>query len=43
MKHTLAHTAASDLEAAIALETEATIRGITDPETKLRIAEFSKR
>ena len=42
MKRTLASTAANDLNAAMALETEATIRGFLDPETKLRIKRFSQ-
>ena len=43
MKHALARTAATDLEAAMALETDATVRGFMDPETKLRIDQFSRR
>lgn len=43
MKRTLARTAASDLAAAMQLETEATVRGFLDPETAQRIAEFSAR
>ncbi len=40
MKRTLARTACTDLEAAIKLETEATVRGFLDPETIERIKEF---
>ena len=42
MKQTLARTATSDLVAAMALETDATVRGFLDPGTKLRIASFSQ-
>ena len=41
MKRTLARTACTDIEAAIKLETEATMRGFLDPETIERIREFS--
>ena len=41
MKRTLARTATSDLKAAMALETEATIRGFLDPETARRVKQFS--
>ena len=41
MKRILTRTATSDLEAAMALETDATVRGFLDPETKIRIASFS--
>lgn len=41
MKRTLASTATTDLQAAIALETEATVRGFLDPETAKRIKQFS--
>lgn len=40
MKRTLARTASADLEVAIKLETEATVRGFLDPETIERIKEF---
>ncbi len=43
MKAALNRTAATDLEAALAIETEATVRGFLDPETTARIAEFSNR
>ena len=42
MKRTLARTASMDIEAAIALETEATLRGFLDPETTERIKQFGK-
>ena len=42
MKRTLAKTAATNIEAAMALETDATVRGFLDPETKLRIESFSQ-
>lgn len=41
MKRTLARTACTDIETAIRLETEATLRGFLDPETIKRIKEFS--
>lgn len=41
MKRTLARTASTNLEAAIALETEATLRGFLDPETTERIKQFN--
>ena len=40
MKATLRSTAQADLKAAMALETEATVRGFLDPETIERIREF---
>ena len=40
MKRTLARTATTDIDAAIALETEATIRGFLDPETAERVKKF---
>jgi len=40
MKATLRSTAQSDLKSAMALETEATVRGFLDPETIDRIREF---
>jgi enoyl-CoA hydratase/carnithine racemase len=40
MKRTLALTAASDLERALALETDATVAGFLDPETTRRILAF---
>ena len=42
MKATLRSTAQADLKAAMALETEATVRGFLDPETIERIAEFRR-
>lgn len=40
MKHALRQVASGDLEAALTLETEATIRAFLDPETAARIARF---
>ena len=40
MKATLRSTAQGDLKSAMALETEATVRGFLDPETIERIAAF---
>ncbi|MGI9413891.1 MAG: enoyl-CoA hydratase/isomerase family protein [Hyphomicrobiales bacterium] len=42
MKRTLRSTAQFDLKAAMALETEATVRGFLDPDTIERIAEFQR-
>lgn len=42
MKRTLVRVSAAELEAAMHLETEATVRATMDPETHTRIAEFSK-
>ncbi len=43
MKRALTRTATTDIEAAMALETDATVRGFMDPETKLRIDQFSEK
>jgi len=42
LKRTLARATDRDLEAALALETEATVRGFLDPETKARVAAFGR-
>lgn len=43
LKHTLNRAASLDMAGAMALETEATIRGFLDPETARRIAAFERR
>ncbi len=42
LKRVLNRACALDLEAAMALETEATVRGFLDPETAARVARFGK-
>ena len=42
LKRTLARATDRDLEATLALETEATVRGFLDPETAARAARFAK-
>lgn len=43
LKRTIARVSMGELETAMALETEACVRSVLDPETHARIAEFSKR
>jgi len=42
LKRVLNRACHLDLEAALALETEATVRGFLDPETRARVARFGK-
>lgn len=43
LKRTLNRASSLDMEAAMALETDATVRGFLDPETAERIASFAKK